>query len=94
LRTFHYTPKHASWLNQVEIEFSVLSRQCLDRRIPPKEILSEQVTFWTDNRNSHKATVNWRFSSSNARVKLKSLYPIIEPIKADVEPSKVDVVDY
>jgi hypothetical protein len=91
---FHYTPKHASWLNQVEIEFSVLSRQCLDRRIPTKEILSEQVTFWTDSRNSHKATVNWRFSSSNARVKLKSLYPIIEPIKADVEPSKVGVADY
>jgi len=76
---FHYTPKHASWLNQVEIEFSVLSRQCLDRRIPSKEQLSEQITIWKDQRNAQKATVNWRFSSTDARVKLGSLYPIVEP---------------
>ena len=76
---FHYTPKHASWLNQVEIEFSVLSRQCLDRRIPSKEQLSEQITIWKNQRNAQEATVNWRFSSTDARVKLKTLYPFIEP---------------
>ena len=76
---FHYTPKHASWLNQVEIEFSVLSRQCLDRRIPSKEQLSDQITIWKDQRNAQKATVNWRFSSTDARVKLGSLHPIVEP---------------
>jgi hypothetical protein len=76
---FHYTPKHASWLNQVEIEFSVLSRQCLDRRIPSKHLLSEQITIWKNQRNSQKATINWRFSSADARVKLKTLYPFIEP---------------
>ena len=84
---FHYTPKHASWLNQIEIEFSVASRQCLDRRIPTKEQLSEQITVWEDQRNEQKATVNWRFSSTDARVKLEHLYP-------SIEPCKVDVVDY
>ena len=76
---FHYTPKHASWLNQVEIEFSVRSRQCLDRRIPSKEQLSEQITIWKDQCNAQKATVNWHFSSTDARIKLRSLYPIVEP---------------
>jgi len=55
-------------LNQVEIEFSVLWRQCLDRRIPSKEQLSEQITIWENQRNAQKATVNWRFSSTDARV--------------------------
>jgi transposase len=81
---FHYTPKHASWLNQVEIEFSVLSRQCLDRRIATKEELSEQVIIWKDQRNALKANVNWRFASSDARFKLKYLYPSIEPCKVDL----------
>ena len=75
---FHYTPKHASWLNQVEIEFSVLSRQCLERRIATQQELSEEIKLWQDQRNAEKATVNWRFSSPNARVKLKRLYPLIE----------------
>lgn len=75
---FHYTPKHASWLNQVEIEFSVLSRQCLNRRIATQQELAEEIKCWQDQRNAEKATVNWRFSSTDARVKLKRLYPLVE----------------
>lgn len=75
---FHYTPKHASWLNQVEIEFSVLSRQCLNRRIATQEQLAEEVKAWQDERNAHNATVNWRFSSTDARIKLEHLYPNLE----------------
>ncbi|MBD1996113.1 IS630 family transposase [Leptolyngbya sp. FACHB-541] len=75
---FHYTPKHASWLNQVEIEFSVLSRQCLNRRIPTQEQLAEQIKVWQDQRNAQKPTVNWRFLSTNARIKLLHLYPTLE----------------
>jgi hypothetical protein len=72
---FHSTPKHASWLNQVEIEFSVLSRQCLNRRIPNQAELAEQVKAWQDERNAQKATVNWKFSSADARIRLEHLYP-------------------
>jgi len=75
---FHYTPKHASWLNQVEIEFSVLSRQCLNRRIATSEELAEEVKAWQDERNAQKATVNWRFSSADARIRLEHLYPNLE----------------
>lgn len=75
---FHYTPKHASWLNQVEIEFSVLSRQCLNRRIATQAELAEEVKAWQDERNAQKATVNWRFSSADARMKLEHLYPKLE----------------
>lgn len=75
---FHYTPKHASWLNQVEIEFSVLSRQCLNRRIPTPAELSQEVKAWQDERNAQKATVNWRFSSADARIRLEHLYPKLE----------------
>jgi transposase len=75
---FHYTPKHASWLNQVEIEFFVLSRQCLNRRIPSQEELVEQIKAWQNERNAHNATVNWRFSSVDARIRLEHLYPNLE----------------
>ena len=75
---FHFTPKHASWLNQVEIEFSVLSRQCLDRRIPSKQKLSDEIHAWQQHRNQQKATVNWRFAATDARVKLQRLYPPVE----------------
>ena len=73
----HYTPKHGSWLNMAEIEFSVLQRQCLNRRIPDQQSLIEQVSAWQTDRNSAQATVNWRFSSDDARIKLKRLYPSI-----------------
>ena len=71
---FHYTPKHGSWLNMVEIEFSILSRQCLDRRIPNIEILKSEVACWEKQRNDQKATVNWHFTTGVARVRLQSLY--------------------
>ncbi len=72
---FHYTPKHGSWLNMVEIELSVLSRQCLKRRIPDLETMKQETASWEKERNQQQATVNWRFSNQDARVKLKRLYP-------------------
>lgn len=75
---FHYTPKHGSWLNMVEIEFSVLSRQCLNRRIPSIEIMEQEVAAWEEQRNQQKATVEWRFTNQDARVKLEKLYPDLD----------------
>ena len=72
---FHHTPKHASWLNQVEIELSVLCRQCLSRRIPDESTLKEESEAWQSERNEQEATVSWRFSAPDAREKLKRLYP-------------------
>ena len=72
---FHFTPKHGSWLNMVEIELSILSRQCLKRRIPDQSTLQAEVSAWADARNTQQATVNWRFSVHDARTKLASLYP-------------------
>lgn len=72
---FHYTPKHGSWLNMVELEFSVLSRQCLNRRIPSLRQLRRQVRAWEEERNQVKATVDWQFSIVDARSKLARLYP-------------------
>jgi transposase len=73
---FHYTPKHASWLNQVEIELSVLHKQCLGgRRIPDEEMLGREVGAWERERNQRGATVEWRFTASDAREKLARLYP-------------------
>jgi transposase len=72
---FHYTPKHGSWLNQVELEFSVLSRQCLSGRIPDKERLSRESGAWEQERNEGGATVHWRFTAEDARKKLERLYP-------------------
>jgi transposase len=74
---FHYTPKHGSWLNMAEIEFSVLSRQCLDRRIPDNETLIQEIRAWEGRRNAIKATVDWQFTTKDARTKLKKLYPSI-----------------
>lgn len=73
----HYSPKHGSWLNMAEIEFSVLSNQCLDRRIPDAAMLEREVAAWETTRNAHGATVNWRFTTDDARIKLKRLYPSI-----------------
>ena len=73
---FHYTPKHASWLNQAEVELSVLSRQCLSgRRIPDAETLEREVSSWERERNGRCATVEWRFTTEDARAKLVRLYP-------------------
>lgn len=70
-----YTPKKASWLNMVEIEFSVLARQCLNRRIGDQEILEREVLAWTERRNQIRATVHWQFTISKARDKFKRFYP-------------------
>jgi len=70
---FHYTPKHGSWLNMAEIELSALVRQCLDRRIPDKERMIQEVKAWQDQRNSEVVKVHWQFTTADARVKLKSL---------------------
>jgi hypothetical protein len=72
---FHYTPKHGSWLNQVEIEISVLSRQCLERRIPDLETLRQEIQAWEKERNQQKSKIDWRFAASDARVKFQRLYP-------------------
>jgi transposase len=72
---FHHTPKHASWLNMVEIELSALSRQCLERRIPNAERLAREIGAWEQKRNEGGATVDWRFTASDARQKLARLYP-------------------
>jgi len=72
---FHYTPKHGSWLNMVEFEFSVLSRQCLNRRIPEFDQLSQAVGRWEAQRNATQATVQWLFTVEDACTKLARLYP-------------------
>ena len=72
---WHYTPKHGSWLDMAECELSVLSRQCLDRRIPDKTTLTKEVTAWQQNRNKRHAKADWQFTNADARVKLKRLYP-------------------
>ncbi len=75
---FHSTPKHGSWLNMAEIELSVLNRQCLDRCIPNKGTLVHETAAWATRRNSNGTTVNWRFTTDDARIKLKRLYPSID----------------
>ncbi len=73
----HYTPKHGSWLNMAEIELSVLARQCLDRRIPDQATLSHEVTAWQAQRNAQASSVDWQFTTQDARIKLKHLYPSV-----------------
>lgn len=74
----HYTPKHGSWLNMAEIELSVLARQCLSARLASIQLVQEQVMNWQQRRNQAHITINWRFTTEDARVKLKRLYPVIE----------------
>jgi DDE superfamily endonuclease len=74
---WHYTPKHGSWLNMAESELSVLSSQCLDRRIPNKQALIDEVAAWQDSRNLNHAKANWQFTTAQARVKLNRLYPAL-----------------
>jgi len=76
----HHTPKHGSWLNIAEIELSVLGRQCLDRRVPDRPTLETEVAAWVADRNAAQVTVNWQFTTEDARIKLKHLYPLLEPV--------------
>ena len=71
---FHYTPKHASWLNMAEIDLSALSRQCLDRRIGDAEVLEREAKAWERERNEKKIMIQWRFTTNDAREKLKRHY--------------------
>jgi hypothetical protein len=73
----HHSPKHGSWLNMAEIEFSILSKQCLNRRICDQATLENEVAAWQKQRNSASSTVNWRFTTADARIKLHRLYPTI-----------------
>lgn len=74
---FIYTPKHGSWLNMAEIELHVLMGQCLNRRIEDITIIREEIKTWQEARNNKKSTINWQFTTDNARIKLKRLYPTI-----------------
>ena len=75
---WHYTPKHGSWLNMAESELAFLASQCLDRRIPDKATLGKEVAAWQERRNKHQAKADWRFTTEDARIKLKRLYPRFE----------------
>jgi DDE superfamily endonuclease len=75
---WHYTPRHGSWLNVAELELSVLARQCLDRRIPDVATLRREVAAWEAERNAAVVRVDWQFTTADARIKLKRLYPAIE----------------
>ena len=73
----HYTPKHGSWLNMAEIELSVLARQCLGQRLPSRAELAREVAAWAADRNARAAQMQWRFTTADARIKLKHLYPTL-----------------
>jgi hypothetical protein len=75
---FHHTPKHASWLNMVEIEIGVLRGQCLDRRIDDKDVLIREIHAWEQQRNAQGARINWMFTTDKAREKLRKAYPVNE----------------
>jgi transposase len=81
---WHYTPKHGSWLNVAELELGVLARQCLDRRIPDLETLQAEVAAWERERNRQQVRVDWQFTTADARIKLKRLYPELEPAQRAV----------
>jgi len=74
---WHYTPRHGSWRDMAETELSVLSTQCLNRRIANKQTLIKEVDAWAISRNQKHAKADWQFTAANARVKLKRLYPVI-----------------
>lgn len=76
---WHYTPKHGSWLNMVEVELSVLASTCLDRRIPDLATLAQETAAYAARRNAAQATVSWRFTTRDARTKLAHLYPTPNP---------------
>jgi hypothetical protein len=83
----HYTPKHGSWLNMAEIELSILARQCLSDRMPSIDFVQKQVHAWQTERNQAQVTINWRFTTEDARIKLKRLYPSLERKERDANHS-------
>ena len=85
----HHTPLHGSWLNMAEIEFAALARQCLCRRIGTQQELEQQVACWQEQRNAAATTVTWRFTTADARIKLKRLYPSLKTKTPDSEQENV-----
>ena len=81
---WHYTPEHASWLNMAEIELSALSRQCLNRRIPDADTLAAEINAWETERNNANVRIHWRFTVEDARIKLRSLYPVRKELKTSL----------
>jgi hypothetical protein len=75
---WHYTPEHGSWLNMAECELSVLTAQCLNRRFPERELLATEIAAWERARNEKAATIDWHFTTEDARTKLKRLYPVFK----------------
>ena len=75
----HHTPKHASWLNIAECELSALGRQCLDRRLDDQMLLTREAAAWEETRNGQEVRVDWQFTTADARIKLKRLYPVLAP---------------
>lgn len=75
---WHYTPEHGSWLNMAECELSVLARQCLARRIPDSQALAREAAAWEMRRNALRVTIDWQFTTADARVKLRRLYPVLK----------------
>lgn len=80
---FHFTPKHASWLNMAEIEFSALSKQCLDRRIKDIDTLRKEANIWNNDRNNNNIKINWSFTTDKARTKLANRYKEVIPYQKD-----------
>ena len=74
----HHTPKHGSWLNMAELELSVLARQCLRQRLPDQAAMEAAVTTWVDRRNAAISTIDWQFTTDDARIKLRRLYPVFD----------------
>lgn len=74
---FHYTPKHASWLNMAEIELAVLGKQCINRRIGERDILDREISAWENERNQNREIINWQFTTKKAREKMKRSYPLL-----------------
>lgn len=75
----HYTPKHGSWLDMAELELSILARQCLAERMDSQAYLAQQVAAWEARRNASRARTDWRFTTADARIKLRHLYPTVQP---------------
>ncbi len=84
---WHYTPEHGSWLNMAEVELSVFSRQCLNRRIADQETLASEAAAWEKRRNAAHTTIDWQFTAADARIKLKRLYPVVKEQSAKAEES-------
>jgi hypothetical protein len=80
---WHYTPEHGSWLNMAECELSVFARQCLARRIPDIETLTREATAWEDKRNQARVKIGWQFTTDDARIRLKRLYPVVKEQNSD-----------